>query len=886
MTILENLKELGRLLLKKDRAPEKDIAAIFRFKYSLFKELLASNTELLTVITDIEEKLEGHQVFGMSYIRSQSSRAVFHAFRMAKSLNVLSGGRYPNLYSALEKINRTIREQVEQRKDISAPALVLSLDGITKEQADWVGGKSSNLGEVRNRVGLPVPEGFAITTGGYRAFLEHNELVDEINKRKMLIDVTDPESIETVSREIQELILAAPVPPELQEAIMTSYHRLDEVLSDTAAPHVFPRVSLRSSAIGEDSELSYAGQYLSLLNLPPERLLDSYRRIIASLYDAKAISYRLNKGIRDEDIAMSVACLEMVDALAAGVVYSRHPFNVMDDTVQISAVWGLGPYAVDGTITPDTYRVAKDQDRTIQEMQVAVKPVQLTCSREGGLQEEPVPPEQQAQPCLSPEQIKLLAGYAVELEEHYQGPQDIEWALNRQGRLLILQSRPLNLECPAEQTDRCIPQVPGYAVLLEAGTVAYPGVGCGPAFVVQADEDLLRFPDGAVLVARHSSPRYVLVMPRAAAIITDFGNVSGHMAALVREFRVPTILNTQTATTAVTSGQELTVDAYTSRVYAGRVPELFALTHARQPHMQDTPVYRALRQVADAIVPLNLVDPKAPDFTPEHCRTLHDISRYVHEMSYAEMFQISDIVSAHRGGAVKLQARIPLDLYLIDLGDGLAPEARDQARVMPEQVVSVPFIALLKGMLREELSTLEPKPVNLGGLFTVMREQMLCAPGAGERFGDRSYAIISAQYLNFSSRVGYHYSILDAYCGDTPSKNYITFSFKGGAADDVRRNRRVRAIARILTALDFSVDVKGDKVDARVQKYTRDVLESKLDQLGRLLQFTRQMDMLMVCEASVEEVARQFLLGNYKLDPAVFTQAPTEPDQADPPASS
>ena len=145
-----------------------------------------------------------------------------------------------------------------------------------------------------------------------------------------------------------------------------------------------------------------------------------------------------------------------------------------------------------------------------------------------------------------------------------------------------------------------------------------------------------------------------------------------------------------------------------------------------------------------------------------------------------------------------------------------------------------------------------------------MREQMLSPPG--ERFGDRSYAIISEKYLNFSSRVGYHYSILDSYCGDNINNNYIIFSFKGGAADDVRRNRRVRAIANVLEQEDFTVKVKGDQVDARLLKYSRPLIEEKLEMIGKLLQFTRQMDMLMQSEYSVDAVVRNFLAGNYRLD--------------------
>ncbi len=253
------------------------------------------------------------------------------------------------------------------------------------------------------------------------------------------------------------------------------------------------------------------------------------------------------------------------------------------------------------------------------------------------------------------------------------------------------------------------------------------------------------------------------------------------------------------------------------------------------------------------------------------------MGRLVHELSYTEMFQISDLVSARGGGAVKLDAPIPLDLYLIDLGGGLTADAQDAARVTVAQIASVPLQALLKGMLHQDLRAREPRPIQLSGLFSVMREQLLAAPDLEERFGERSYAIISDKYLNFSSRVGYHYSVLDCYCGLTVNKNYITFSFKGGAADEMRRNRRVRAIALVLLGLDFAVDVKGDRVDARLQKYDCGVIEEKLDLIGRLLNFTRQMDMLMTSEASIEAVAKNFLEGNYALDLAALEPSAAAP---------
>jgi pyruvate,water dikinase len=317
----------------------------------------------------------------------------------------------------------------------------------------------------------------------------------------------------------------------------------------------------------------------------------------------------------------------------------------------------------------------------------------------------------------------------------------------------------------------------------------------------------------------------------------------------------------------------VTVDAYTGRVYQGRVPELLALSQARESHMQDTPVYETLKRVARYILPLHLVDPRAPDFSPGNCQSLHDLGRLVHELSYTEMFQISDLVSEKGGTAVKLEAPIPLDLYLIDLGGGLASEAREAAQVGVDQVASVPLRALLRGLLHEDLRSREPRPIQLSGLLSVMREQLLAAPNIEERFGDRSYAIISDKYLNFSSRVGYHYSVLDCYCGQTVNKNYLTFAFKGGAADDTRRSRRVRAIALVLLGLGFAVDVKGDRVDARLQKYAGQVIEEKMELMGRLLNFTRQLDMLMTSEVSVEAVANNFLAGNYTFDVADLEKA-------------
>jgi pyruvate, water dikinase len=865
--MLEHFNPLRWLRAKKKSLPKQQADAIFRVRYERFKELLDSNSELSRILADIEEKLQGCQIFGMSYTRSQSARAVFHAMRMIQSLNAISRDKYPTLQPVLEDINSRIKMAIEQRRELPFTDLVLPYTQINREMVDWVGGKNANLGEVLTQAKLPIPEGFAITTHAFDVFLKENDLVDEINKVKMEIDPDTPETIMLASEEIQRLIIAAPLPHQLETAILAAHDEMIERIKASGADDFSLQVSLRSSAIGEDSELSFAGQYLSVLNVPQNKLGRTYKFVVASLFTPRAICYRLSKGIPDENAAMSVACLQMVDAVASGVVYSHHPFNRVDQNIIINAVWGLGPYAVDGVVTPDTYTIVKDEELTILDANVSLKPVQLVSNPEGGLLEISVPEADRERPCLSESQIKTLADYSLRLERHYGHPQDTEWALDKYGRIIILQTRPLTLGSEDKTCEsRTSPVLPGYTLLLEGGAIASPGVGFGPAFIVNSDDDLMNFPDGAVLIAKHSSPKFVVAMPKAQAILTDAGSVSGHMASLSREFSVPTILGMNAVTKTIPSGVEITVDAYSARVYQGKIPELLKLQVSRKTGIRDTPVYQTLERIAQLIVPLHLLDPKSPDFVPENCRSLHDIMRLVHEFSYHHMFELSDQVTDMRGCSASLAAPIPLDLCIIDLGGGLDDVGEGLRRVPVEHIVSAPFKAVLKGMLHEGVRHMQPRPIELKGFFSVMSEQML-SPGYGsERFGDKSYAIISDKYLNFSSRVGYHYAILDAYCGRTINNNYITFSFKGGAADDVRRNRRARAIARILEELGFVVDVAGDRVGARFQRYECAEIQERLDQMGRLLQFTRQMDMLMRSEAAVETIAKAFLEENYSLE--------------------
>ncbi len=214
--VISNIVNKIKAWTSRARPAKAAVSRVFQFKYASFKDLLASNTELLNIVADLEEKLRGQDVFGMSYIRSQSTRAVFHTLRMVKSLDDLSGHRYPLLFDVLERINLAIREELGKRKELPVCEWVLPYSRITKDMVDWVGGKNANLGELVNKAGLAIPEGFAITTCAYDFFLEQNDLIDEINRLRRDLDPNDPKALNRVGEEIQRLIISARVPEELE----------------------------------------------------------------------------------------------------------------------------------------------------------------------------------------------------------------------------------------------------------------------------------------------------------------------------------------------------------------------------------------------------------------------------------------------------------------------------------------------------------------------------------------------------------------------------------------------------------------------------------------------------------------------------------------------
>lgn len=851
------LEAIKRLFGKKAPVDRSKVLASFMQRYTSFKELLKGNADMAKVLANLEAASHGDKVLDVDQVRHEARRAIVFARSMADSLNALSGDRYKGLDPVLRDIAARIEAELAQRTQGEVHDFTLDLREIDSSMSYSVGAKNANLGELTNVLELPVPRGFAVTTRAGQLFLSrYSGLFDLVQRTLALIDPDEPSSITKASRAIEDAIMNAPMPKAIEDALLGTY---DKVFEGRRT-----RVALRSSAISEDGIQSFAGQYTSILGVTRETLITAWRRVFASLYSPRALAYRMHNGYELSTVGMGMCCLEMINAKSAGVVFTRHPVNLRSNDILINGVWGLGEAVADGSATPDQWLVSR-ATRKISRETIATKltKVTLACT-DNGVETcvNDVDELLHDVPCLSHDQVRTIADYALRIEQHYHYPQDVEWVIDQNEEVILLQARPMGFDTSAD--DIRAPELERLRPIVSKADIAAKGVACGKVMIVDPDADMSHFPEGWVLVLPHSSPAATLAMQRACAIIAETGSLTGHMASVSRECGVPTLMNVPGATALLSNGQLVTVDALRGRVFDGEIPELLELRTMSKPPAANTPALALLRRISGHLLPLHLVDPRSESFRPEGCISLHDVMRFIHEKSYGEMFTLSDSISEGNMCAATRFATpgVPLDLYLIDLGGGLKnPEAKSAT---VDDVTCEPFRYVLGGMLNPAVQARGPRPINMHGFMSVMSNSMMGGEMAGgDRFGDHSYAIVADGYFNFSSRIGYHYAVLDCWEGTTLSKNYIRFEFAGGAAGSVQRERRVRCIGLILKELGFRVSIVGDRIQANYQKYPKSDMEPRLDQLGRLLIMTRQMDMLMTSEEAVAGYAQKFLDGQY-----------------------
>jgi len=438
---------------------------------------------------------------------------------------------------------------------------VVWFNEVRKQDIPSVGGKGANLGEMVNAQ-IPVPSGFIVTAHAYFSFLEKTKLKEEIQWLLESLEPDDIRKLQEIAALVKDRILKAPMPQKIADEIKGAYRQLGEGL-----------VAVRSSATAEDlPEASFAGQQRTFLNVQgEEEVVAAVQGCWASLFEPRAIFYRHQHGFDHFKVGIAVPVQKMVQSEASGVMFTVEPLTGDNTRIAIEAVFGLGEAVVSGEVTPDLYILDKETLRILnrrigrQEWQVMKNP--KLGEGEANLRIV-LPLADQMEQKIGDDEIIALAELGKRIENLYQFPQDIEWAIEN-NRIFVLQTRPVTtLKTTKVQA---LPEIKAKPIL--AGVAASPGIAVGTVRLVPEPSQIDKVAKGDILAAEMTTPDFVPAMKRAAAIVTDKGGRTAHAAIVSRELGIPCVVGTEVATKILKDGLEITVDGSRGLVYQGKVIE-------------------------------------------------------------------------------------------------------------------------------------------------------------------------------------------------------------------------------------------------------------------------------------------------------------------------
>ncbi len=445
------------------------------------------------------------------------------------------------------------------------------LSDLNKNSGELAGGKGANLGEMFNSK-IPVPPAFVITTKAYWHLIESAGIKEKIEEILESIDVDETSELTEKSKQIRELIINSEIPEDLKEEIIESYENLSvdknimkiaskDALNILRHSHSKAFVAVRSSATTEDlADSSFAGQQETYLNIKGDtNLLEAVKKVFASLFTARAIYYRKKRGFSKEKFSLSVIVQKMINSEKSGVVFSKNPIK-NNNNIVIEAVFGLGEGIVSGRIKPDKYEVSSELE--IIDTKVTDKKIAITRNSNGENEQIKLTQEKSSEQVLNTAQIKEVARLSIKIEELYQKPQDIEFAVEN-SEIYIVQSRPITTQAKESEQG----EIEGEAIL--EGISASPGIGSGKVKIVKEMSDLSKIQKGDVLITEMTNPDMVVSMQKSAAIITNEGGLTSHAAIVSREMGIPAVVGTGNATKILKEGDIITVDGYNGKIFKG-----------------------------------------------------------------------------------------------------------------------------------------------------------------------------------------------------------------------------------------------------------------------------------------------------------------------------
>lgn len=811
-------------------------------QFALFQDLLREDKKCLKLITALEEIAQKPVISDWARVALLSRALSEAAQRLVDCLTRMRPGKYDALDASHARLHERLLAMLPCPAMSAGPPYALPL-AAAWEHADLLGGKARALARILRETSIPVPQGIVITTNGFFSFLEHNGLGPLIARHLRGLNLRRPDRLKKTAESLRQAIQAGEVP----EAVRGELFSLLDQSGEGTRSRGGATWAVRSSAQAEDGAVSFAGQYATVLDVRTEDILEAYKTVLASKYAVRALTYRLHYGLDDGETPMAVLVLPMVDARASGVMYSLDPLDMCRGAcLVISAVEGLGTHLVDGSAVPDIFLVSRQDPRHFLARQPAPKQAEARSAK-----------AEKSVLCLDDPSAVRLARWGLELEALAGAPQDVEWAQDRDGRLTVLQSRPIHMSRQAqgqegmghEESPRPDDHI---SVLLEVGTPASVGIAAGRVHRIAGEADLEKVPGQCILVTPSIPPSLVLLVHKVRAVLAESGGKASHFASVAREFGIPLVVGLGDLEPTLENGQTVTVDAYRGLVYAGEVQELLDW-QARRPSGSAIPFREKLAPLTALVSPLSLTDPAAPDFLPENCRSFHDLVRFIHEMGTQEMFSLVDEKGHGFRRARSLESDIPMVMHVLDLGGGLTDSALEAKTLRPEHFQSRPMQAVWAGLADKDVvwskgllhMDWERFDRLSGGIFS-LKSSLLS-----------SYALVAEHYAHLLLRFGYHFAVLDALSGERPEENHIQFRFKGGGGDAEKKGWRLVMLENVLTAFGFRILIKEDLLEAKCMRMGHAATQLRLTVLGYLLGRTPLLDMALESEEHALLLAEQ-----------------------------
>lgn len=470
---------------------------------------------------------------------------------------------------------------------------------VGKDDVALVGGKGANLGEMI-QTNFPVPNGFIVTATTYFEFIIETKIKGKIRQALENLNVNDAEKLAHVAATCRQLILNASSSPEIKNAITSAYQKLSRGKNTL--------VAIRSSATAEDlPEASFAGQQESYMNIKgKEKVVKTIQMAWASLFEDRAVFYRAQKGFDHLKVGIAVPVQLMIQSEAAGVIFTADPMSNDTNLISIEAGFGFGDAVVSGSITPDQYTVRKDnleiidkqivkQERMLVRANKALKGTE-PFRENSELFWIPVSKTYQEKQKITDAQIKELAKISSNIENHYQHPQDIEWAMQGK-KLYVVQTRPITT-IPIETKTPQPTSTPPTSSTAQSdlptpildGLGASPGIATGPVKIIKTAAEINKVKKGDVLVTKMTTPDFVPAMRKAVAVVTDLGGRTSHAAIVSRELGIPAIVGTELATKTLKKAETITIDGKAGKIYQGDITSTLVSPSALQPTPPTSPI--------------------------------------------------------------------------------------------------------------------------------------------------------------------------------------------------------------------------------------------------------------------------------------------------------